>query len=399
MLFQNPALLWGMLTVAVPIALHFWHQQRAKPMPWAMLRWLETPNQPPQRGLRFDNWLLLLLRCLLLIVLSLLTARPVFDQKNDAAANRRVHLVEPNGAVVQAYRFELQQAQARGERVVWAMLPLTSATTLTDLPTGQTPNPLTWQTTINELAQPESQLHAYLTNGPAWTDAPRLHVPAGFVLHPADAPDREVPRHYMALASGGQLRAGPDQRLTVTAAGSATGKPVATAPLRVLMTIRRADERATLQAALAALTTVYGLTYKTDNQPVSGVHYDWIVTDQPVADPQPGTLYTVTGQPGSTDVPNVRYVPDVLTPQTSELVANGQLPEYLATQLADHLGLSAGSPLLSRVQLAALFVADRPAIEAGIGATHPRNKLQNGLLVLFLSLLLVERYIAIRKGV
>ena len=399
MFFQNTALLWGMLTVAVPIALHFWHQQRAKPMPWAMLRWLETPNQPPKRGFRFDNWLLLLLRCLLLIALSLLLARPVLNQKERATVARNTHLVEPSAAVVQANRFELERALAKQERLFWATTPLTPITALTDVPTGPPPNPLTWQTAVNDLPDREATLHTYLTNAPAWATAPRLHVLRRFVLHTTNAPSRQTPTRYVALPAGNRLTTGPDRRLTRTTTGAATDGAVATAPLRVLLQFRRTDERATVQAALNALTSVYGLTFTIDNQPITGQNYAWVLTDGPVAAPQRGTLYTVTGQTGAGDVPNVTYLPDVLTPTTSELVVSGQLPETLAVQLADHLGLTDGPAPLSRAQLAALFIADLPTAEAAIGPARPQNRLQTGLLVLFLGLLLAERWLAGRRGV
>ena len=396
MLFQHPSLLWGLLTVAVPIALHFWHQQRAKPMPWAMVRWLEKPNQPPQRGFRFDNWLLLLLRCLLLVALTLLLARPSFNTSDKAPAGRKVHLVEPASAVVEAYRFELEQALAKQERVVWATAPLTPITALADLPATRQPNLLQWQTAFNELIEPAVQLHTYLTNSPDWTEAPRMHVPKGFMLHVTDIPERKAPLRYIALASGNQLAIGADNRLGIVAAGPSPDRVVATAPLRVLTQFRQADERSTVQAALNALTTVYRLPFVIDNQAVPGATYAWVLTDRAVANPLPGTLYTLTGRLGNSDRANVRYVPEPLMPQTSERVTAGQLPEWLAGQLISHLGLSAGPAPLSHSQLAALFVADRDT-DTGSLAARPENGLQTGLLVLFLGLLLVERYLAIRR--
>ncbi|MBO0951713.1 BatA domain-containing protein [Fibrella forsythiae] len=396
MLFQHPSLLWGLLTVAVPIALHFWHQQQAKPMPWAMLRWLETPNQPPKRGFRFDNWLLLLVRCLLLIALTLLLARPSFKKDETVPVGRKVHLVEPNTTVTNAYRFELEQALAKKERVMWATTPVTPVVTLTELPSASPPNPLQWQTAINELTEPAIQLHTYLSNDPEWVEAPRLHVPAGFMLHTADVPAKKTSPRYVALPSGKQLAIGTDDRLGISTAGSASAKAVATAPLRVLLQFRKADERNTVQAALGAITAVYGLPFRIDNQSAPGVTYAWVLTDRPVATPTPGTLYTITGQSGNSDRTNIGYVPEPLTPQTSDWVTDGQLPEWLAGQLITHLGLSAGSPALPRSQLAGLFVADK-SIDAVATAAHPVNWLQTGLLLLFLGLLLVERYLAIQR--
>ncbi|MEZ0484517.1 BatA domain-containing protein [Fibrella aquatica] len=396
MLFQYPSLLWGMLAVAVPIALHFWHQQQAQPMPWVMLRWLETPNQPPKRGFRFDNLLLLLLRCLLLIALALLLARPFLKPDNQVLVGPKIHLVEPSQAVVEAHRFELEQALTKQERLMWATTPLTPLTTLTDLPNQPPINSLQWQTAINELAEPTVQLHTYLTNSPAWAMAPRLHVPAGFVLHAIERPLQKTPRRAIALPANKRLTIGPDNRLAVVAAGSASNETAATAPLRVLLAFRNADERTTVRAALNALTTVYGLDFTVDNEPVAGVTYAWELTDRPVSDPKPGTLYTLTGQSGNSDRANVGYVPESLRPETSELVTSGQLPEWLATQLLTYLGVADEAVSLPQRQLASLFVTDQTA-EANNAATHPVHWLQTGLLLVFLMLLLTERWLASQR--
>ncbi|RYF63368.1 MAG: hypothetical protein EOO39_28675 [Cytophagaceae bacterium] len=309
---------------------------------------------------------------------------------------RKVHLVEPNAAVTNAYRFELEQALAKKERVMWATAPVTPIVTLTELPPASRPNPLQWQTAINELIEPAVQLHTYLTNDPEWVEAPRLHVPAGFVLHTTDVPAKSALPRYVVLPAGKQLTIGTDNRLNVLTAGSASAKAVATAPLRVLLQFRQPDERNTVQAALGAITAVYGLPFTIDNQLVQGVTYAWVLTDRPISEPTPGTLYTLTGQSGNSDRSNIGYIPESLTPQTSDRVLGGQLPEWLASQLINHLGLSAGSPALPRSQLAGLFVTDQ-SIDAVATAAHPVNWLQTGLLLLFLGLLLIERYLAIQR--
>ncbi len=311
-------------------------------------------------------------------------------------AGRNVHVVEPASAVVEAYRFELEQALAKQERVVWATTPLTPVTDLAELPTSRQPNLLHWQIAFNKLTEPAVHLHAYLATSSDWTEAPRLHVPAGFVLHATDIPARKAPLRSVALASGKQLTIGADHRLRVVAAGAAPDRVVATAPLRVLLQFRQAEERNTVRAALNALTAVYGLTLNIDEQVVAGINYAWVLTDRAVADPAPTTLYTLTGQSGNDEMPNVVYIPEPLMPQTSERVLAGQLPEWLANQLITHLGLSAGPPPLSQAQVASLFVADQTT---GSGRTVARlhNRIQTGLLLLFLGLLLVERYLASQR--
>ena len=397
MTFLNPALLWGLLAVAVPIALHFWHQQRAKPMPWAMLRWLETPNQPPKRGFRFDNWLLLALRCLVLIALTLLLARPFFSEKNTSNTTGAVHLVEPNEQVVATYRFELEQAKQRNEPLFWATELLQPLTDLTETPRNQPLNPLTLQAAITDAETPSARLHLYIRNTPDWVDAVPMQVPGRFMLHPVEVLSTQKTDAFVALAAGRQLSVNESGRLAVSGAANGVTKPIASAPLRVLIQCKQAAERSTVRAALEALTVVYGVTYLIDEQPVKQAKYNWILTDQPVSQPDPGTLYTVTNVPSRPDWPNICYLPGPLTPQGSDWVANGQLPERLGNQLIHFLRLTPASPPLNNRAFAALFKPENVLPSDALPTTHTRNALQNGLLVLFLSLLLAERWLATKR--
>lgn len=72
----HPLLLWGLAAVAVPIAIHLLLRQRPRPRPWAAMRWLQAAAQAATRRWKLTNWLLLLLRMLILALLALAVARP-----------------------------------------------------------------------------------------------------------------------------------------------------------------------------------------------------------------------------------------------------------------------------------------------------------------------------------
>jgi hypothetical protein len=398
-MFQNPALLWGMLAVAVPIALHFWHQQRAKPLPWAMLRWLQTPNQPPKRGFRFDELWLLLLRCGLLVVLSLLLARPTLPPDANVPT-KAVHLVEPNRTVTDGFRFELEQARQRGEAIYWATDVPTRATDLGTLPPDARTNPLTVQAAVNQLQTSQARLHIYAQNTLAWTDAPLVVMPSDFVLHalPA-ATNTPTTTAILSLPIGKAIGVDEQGRWVLQPAPKPGQKAVGTLPLRVLVQFRNPDERRAVRAALGALQETYQLPFIIDeNSPANPPN--WVITDRPVEQPTPGTFYTTTAPPTRPDQPNVTYLTGPFTP-TNDLLTPGQLPERLGTLLAARLGLQATPAPLSASAFTALFVPAPPAPLAaeatGSATAHPRNTLQTALLVLFLSLLLLERWVATRR--
>lgn len=75
--FLAPWMLFGAAAVSVPIALHFFFRSRYRTVPWAAMKFLLTSVEQTSRRLKFQELLLLLLRCLVLAMLALAMARPV----------------------------------------------------------------------------------------------------------------------------------------------------------------------------------------------------------------------------------------------------------------------------------------------------------------------------------
>ena len=77
--FLSPWLLLGALSVAIPIALHFFYRVRYRKLPWAAMRFLKLAIEQTSRRLRFQEYVLLALRCLALLLLALALARPTWN--------------------------------------------------------------------------------------------------------------------------------------------------------------------------------------------------------------------------------------------------------------------------------------------------------------------------------
>lgn len=77
MSFLSPYMLWGTLAVSIPIALHFFFRSRYRTVPWAAMKFLLTSIEQVSRRLRFQELLLLILRCAVLLLLALALARPL----------------------------------------------------------------------------------------------------------------------------------------------------------------------------------------------------------------------------------------------------------------------------------------------------------------------------------
>jgi len=79
MTFLNPILLFGTLSVAVPIVIHLLNRRQVQRVPWAAMRFLEQAVETNERRLQVEDLLLLLLRCLLLALLAFALARPTLN--------------------------------------------------------------------------------------------------------------------------------------------------------------------------------------------------------------------------------------------------------------------------------------------------------------------------------
>lgn len=369
MTFLQPAFLWGLLAIAIPVLIHLWHQKRGQPLPWAAMQWLREASEQQQRGLKFDDWLLLAVRCLVIALLSILLAQPVWKQGNDPKSIRAVHVAASDPLVRSTFRFELERARQAGESVV--ALPATTPL-----------NPLLVQAVLDSVRHPDLAVHLYIRNDASLADVPQISVPERFSLHTAISP-----------AQASQRPSGPGQ------------KPFAgiKSPLAVLINYRTTTERQTVTAALRALAGVYALNLTLSNNPTSTSQPDWVLTDQFPGNPHPQTLYTVSGTNGATAqnqvaqlLPNVVFVGDTLTPQTSERVANGQLPEWLGNQLLTFYKRTLATPALTQQEMAGLFVrtsATNPTQSAPINRTRE----QNWLLLALLTVIGIERWLALRK--
>ena len=74
--FLNPWMLLGTLAVASPILIHLLNKRRFKIVDWAAMDFLFAADKKNRRRVQLENFILLLLRCLAMLLLALMLARP-----------------------------------------------------------------------------------------------------------------------------------------------------------------------------------------------------------------------------------------------------------------------------------------------------------------------------------
>lgn len=363
--FTQPFMLWGMLAIAIPIFIHIWNKKKGVVIEWATTQWLLDKSQQQHRGIRLDNIPLLILRCLLIILLACILSRPVIKLLNLSQSVNKIHLVEPTESLVENYRFELESALKRGEKVYWIGSSPENISSVSSLPANPKKDVLVIQKSINKIGRQGEELNLYVTNNQELAVVPAIYVPEHFQLHtaikstPAAIPDfKNLPE------------------------------------IHVLLDYRNPSERQTVRSALEALVSVYSFPLFIDFNLKKEKKYDWILTDKIQPNSSPQTLYVISGSKNTEkemSFSNVFFSPESFQIQTSEIVSSGQLPEWLGELLISHYKLDANLNPLSNKQLGSLFVNNESFED------RSWEKIRKWLMVLFTGLLIIERSIALKK--
>ncbi len=77
--FISPLLFWsGLIAVALPIIIHLLNRRRFRRVDWAAMDFLLQAQKINRRRVKLEDFILLLLRCLIMLLVGLLLARPFF---------------------------------------------------------------------------------------------------------------------------------------------------------------------------------------------------------------------------------------------------------------------------------------------------------------------------------
>lgn len=93
MFFANPMYLWALLGLAVPVAIHLWSKDEGRTIKVGSITNLRESENAQTRTLQLNEWLLLLLRLLVIALLVVILAEPF--AKTKTKNQDLVYLVEP----------------------------------------------------------------------------------------------------------------------------------------------------------------------------------------------------------------------------------------------------------------------------------------------------------------
>lgn len=403
--FLNPLMLWGSLAVGIPIALHFWHQKKGQLLNWAATQWLTEKDLQPSRGIRLDNVLLLIIRCLLVVLLALLLAKPILHWYTSTQSPQKIHLVQLNPLVVDNFKFELEEALKKGEKIYKMGAALESLNDITSLTYSGAIHPLELQTSINKANELNrevrtKQFEIYLVNSQGLSQVPNIFVPGTFTLHSIVDTLSKTPKPYLEFAGKHKLFVNQANQLTVAAVLPPNEKfesqPLPNNVVNVWVALDNKAEKQAIQAALKALTDVYQIAFSIDEKLNSQKQYDWVFMDNKL--PLDVKVFSTQTRFIFSEANHIPINGEWKTAQFSgEMFTNGRLPEWLGEVLVSHFQLNPSSKPLSDQQIKNLFKT------LYINGQYAVNQTEGGrfskwIFLFFIILLGIERWLAIQKN-
>ena len=89
--FANVPLLYGLAAASVPIVIHLLNRRKFREVPWAAMRFLLAAIRKNRRRIRIEQWLLLAIRTLMVLLVVTAMAKPFLEtfRRGDRRAGGR----------------------------------------------------------------------------------------------------------------------------------------------------------------------------------------------------------------------------------------------------------------------------------------------------------------------
>ncbi len=389
--FINPSFFWGLSALSIPIAIHFWNKKKSSLLNWAAFKWLIEENQKTAKGISLDKILLLTLRLIAIILLVLLLSSPLFPIKNKKD-KELIHIVDPNKKVIENFRFELENALKNKEKIV-ALNALSNPKNSLEFQYADI-DPLLIQTQLNQVPElfPNQELRIYLANNEKYTSQSSIFIPAKFVIKSILDSSKSIKNtikgiNNLSLFTNDQNQFQFDQNSNLKR------KIVKNSPIQILICSNIETEKKSIEASLASLSEIYNfdIDFKSSQE-----EYDVLIGNLAIKNAKrlkkDGLIIHSSSFLDDTFDSNLKIVSfhEVLSPDSSNLVYNGKLPEAIGNLIVAHYGLQNTQELLSENEFKALFK------EKSIIKKNKKDWKQKFLLSLFIISVIVERWLSFK---
>ena len=121
--FANAPLLYALAAAGVPVVIHLLNKRKYREVPWAAMRFLLAAIRKNRRRLRIEQWLLLAIRTLIVLLVVSAMAKPFLESFGAVIAGQRTHkVIVLDGSLSMGYRSgessRFDQAKAVATQIV-----------------------------------------------------------------------------------------------------------------------------------------------------------------------------------------------------------------------------------------------------------------------------------------
>jgi hypothetical protein len=121
--FANAPLLYALAAAGVPVVIHLLNRRKYREVPWAAMRFLLSAIRKNRRRLRIEQWLLLAIRTLVILLVVSAMAKPFLEAFGAVLAGTRTHkVIVIDGSLSMGYRSgessRFEQAKAVATQIV-----------------------------------------------------------------------------------------------------------------------------------------------------------------------------------------------------------------------------------------------------------------------------------------
>jgi hypothetical protein len=377
----NPSIMWGLAAVVAPILIHFWNQKQAKIVEWAAMKWLVESQRLKARGFRFEDLLLFLIRLLAVILLVLIVAKPLinYTQKGSPKQREIVHVLAKDKRTVENFRFEINQAIAKKERVVWLDNLDKNLETLDDKYTEKEIHLSDIQNFVNTIPRElkDKNLNLYLPDDIIFKENPNVYLPKNSKAFFAK---KDTPTKLHALHSDKYIFTDSQKGLT-----NSTIKPISEilkkTEVRVEINSENSDGNEKLKAAMEAIKEVYGFPFN-----YIKTKAEICIGNKSGETPKEALVILPNGE-----IPRSPNEIQLNTNLKSGIIYRAELPERLLEIILKHYKLDSDHQTFSRAQLQQVFKEK--------SATNSEDKIliDKYLCMFLLLVVMIERGLSIKN--
>lgn len=389
MQFLQPILLWGLLGISIPILIHLWQGRKGQVLHWAAMHWLSKEESSVTKGFRLENFLVLLLRILMLLLLVFLLSQVFIPILDNSPEERVIHLIQPNNQLAEEFKFELLQALEKDEEVYWADENFTSIESLDDLNTDR--KEVNIQASLDLVPGNTSALHLYLTNSNNGLKSDFYLSPLKPILHLGIPELASSPKQLISVEGGKMLEVDssglvvPSSEVDETAVSISLEKK----DFGYYLGDVSSSERAFISASLEAIKEVYGFGFEEKDDLGDAI----LIFDGRVpSDFNEDKLYFISDTFTFSEQANLRVFSEQLDFEHSELVQIGKLPEVILEMFLEYSGVEKKDTPISHAEATSRFL-----VEYHTGKDKKAN-LNLILFGLFILCFAAERYLSNKQG-